>query len=48
MVADIDTYADFLPWCSESRVIDTTADGCVAEIAVGFPPVHERYVSKVC
>jgi hypothetical protein len=48
MVADVDSYEEFLPWCSSSRVITKRDGGCTAEIAVGFPPVHERYVSEVC
>lgn len=47
MVADIDAYQNFLPWCSDSRVLSKVEDGCTAEIAVGFPPINERYISEV-
>jgi len=47
MVADIDQYAAFLPWCTHSHVLERTEHGCRAEIAVGFSPIHERYVSDV-
>ena len=47
LVADVNSYEEFLPWCSSSRVLTERDGGCTAEIAVGFPPVHERYVSEV-
>jgi hypothetical protein len=47
MVADIDKYEAFLPWCSSSKVLTSNEHGCTAEIGVGFPPIHETYISKV-
>eukprot|EP00041_Stephanoeca_diplocostata_P009622 m.149530 g.149530 ORF g.149530 m.149530 type:complete len:265 (-) comp17819_c0_seq1:233-1027(-) len=47
LVADIDNYKDFLPWCTESVVLSRDGTGCRAEIEVGFPPVRERYTSLV-
>lgn len=47
VVADIDKYKEFLPWCAESVVIKRSDRHCVANLAVGFPPLVEKYTSFV-
>ena len=47
VVADINKYKDFLPWCKESVVIKESNRHCVARLAVGFPPLVEKYTSFV-
>lgn len=36
LVADVDRYQEFLPWCQESRVLETDGDEVVAELRVGY------------
>lgn len=47
VVADIDRYKEFLPWCKESRIIKERPGQCIAKLSVGFPPLVESYTSLV-
>lgn len=47
VVADVEHYKSFIPFCKRSDVITKTKDGLTAELVIGFPPLHERYTSKV-
>jgi coenzyme Q-binding protein COQ10 len=49
VVADVDKYSDFVPFCSSSRVTKQKAegDGFEAELAIEFFKVTERYTSRV-
>ncbi|KAK2075645.1 hypothetical protein QBZ16_001753 [Prototheca wickerhamii] len=44
VVADIDNYDRFVPWCIQSRIVSQSAPGTVdAELTVGFHMISERY-----
>jgi coenzyme Q-binding protein COQ10 len=47
LVADVRRYPEFLPWCQAVRV--RRRDGAIEynELAIGFGPWHERFVSRV-
>jgi coenzyme Q-binding protein COQ10 len=47
LVADVRRYPEFLPWCQAARV--RRRDGRIEydELAIGFGPWHERFVSRV-
>jgi coenzyme Q-binding protein COQ10 len=47
LVADVERYPDFLPWCVASRI--KKRDGAVffADLVIGFKMVRERFTSKV-
>lgn len=47
LVADIEKYPLFLPWCRAVRVLERSPQGCVAELSVGFRALRERFVSRV-
>ena len=47
LVADIERYPDFLPWCRAARIIERTDDGCLAELVISFSHMTERYTSRV-
>lgn len=48
VVAAVDLYEDFLPWCQRSRVIRRNSDGSFdAELEIGFKFLVESYVSHV-
>ncbi len=52
VVADVDAYKDFVPWCQESRVMQRWSTGpnvkrYNAELCVGFGAISERYTSNV-
>lgn len=50
LVLDVAKYPEFLPWCVATRVKskDTTESGqMVADMAVGFKMLQERYTSRI-
>lgn len=47
VVADINHYKEFLPWCKESKVLKERPGQCIARLTVGFPPFGESYTSLV-
>ncbi|XP_058039768.1 coenzyme Q-binding protein COQ10 homolog B, mitochondrial-like [Ahaetulla prasina] len=47
IIADVDSYQLFVPWCNCSRIISHHKEVSQAELEVGFPPVVERYVSEI-
>lgn len=48
LVADIPRYPEFLPWCTAARIRRSEApDVQLAELAIGFGPFHEKFVSRI-
>ena len=48
LVADVEHYPDFLPWCAGARIRDRQADGCfTADLIVGFRMIRESFTSRV-
>src|SRR5262249_46466627 len=47
LVADVRRYPEFLPWCQAARIRRREGQLEVAELAIGFGPWHERFVSRV-
>ena len=51
VVADMERYPDFLPWCSSLKVLkrerEEGIDIALAEMSVEFQGLKERYVSQV-
>ena len=47
LVADVDKYPDFLPWCVGARVITRTATELHADLTIGFGPFRESFTSRV-
>jgi len=47
LVADIEKYPEFLPWCNAARIISTHDWGCEAELVIAYKSLRESYVSKV-
>lgn len=48
VVAGVDMYEDFLPWCQRSQIIRHNPDGSFdAELEIGFKFLVESYTSHV-
>lgn len=48
LVADVPRYPEFLPWCTAARVRRREAPNVeIDELAIGFGPFHETFVSRV-
>ncbi|KAL1238973.1 Coenzyme Q-binding protein COQ10 -like protein A, mitochondrial [Trichinella pseudospiralis] len=48
LAADVVHYKDFVPWCTDSKVIRHVSTNCAeVELSVGFPPLVEKYTSLV-
>lgn len=48
LVADVERYAEFLPWCTAVRIRRRESrDVFVADLVIGFKMVRERFTSRV-
>ena len=47
LVADIDKYCDFLPWCTSAKVVERKDGELTADLVIGYGPLHETYTSRV-
>jgi coenzyme Q-binding protein COQ10 len=47
IVAEVDKYNKFVPWCTQSTITNATPEKIDCKLQIGFPPVVERYTSVV-
>ena len=47
LVADVERYPEFLPWCMGARIRERRADLVVADLVIGFRMIRERFTSRV-
>jgi coenzyme Q-binding protein COQ10 len=47
LVADIERYPEFLPWCVGARIRKRAPDGVEADLVIGFKMIRERFTSLV-
>lgn len=47
LVADIESYPEFLPWCVGSRIRRRQGNLVVADLVIGFKMFRERFTSRV-
>src|SRR5437588_6459827 len=47
LVADIERYPEFLPWCVGARIRERKPDLIVADLIIGFRMFRERFTSRV-
>ena len=47
LVADVEKYPEFLPWCIASRVIQNEKTLLIADLMIGFQVFREKFRSNV-
>jgi coenzyme Q-binding protein COQ10 len=47
LVADVEKYPEFLPWCTGVRVRKQNGETFEADLLIGFKMIRERYTSRV-
>jgi coenzyme Q-binding protein COQ10 len=47
LVADVERYPEFLPWCLGARIRERNATTITADLLIGFKMVRERFTSKI-
>lgn len=47
LVADVERYPEFLPWCIGSRIFKRLEDEIWADLVIGFKMFRERFTSRV-
>jgi coenzyme Q-binding protein COQ10 len=47
LVADIERYPEFLPWCVGARIRERGANVVVADLIIGFRLIREHFTSRV-
>ncbi len=47
LVADVERYPEFLPWCLGARIRERKGNEIIADLLIGFKMVRERFTSRV-
>jgi coenzyme Q-binding protein COQ10 len=47
LVADVERYPEFLPWCRAARIRRREGEVIVADLVIGFRMIQERFTSRV-
>jgi coenzyme Q-binding protein COQ10 len=47
LVADVERYPEFLPWCHGARIRRREGNVLYADLLIGFRMLREKYTSKV-
>lgn len=46
LVADVDRYPEFLPWCDRARVVDRDEAGMKAEVGISFGGIRQTFTTR--
>jgi len=47
LVADVESYPEFLPWCQATRITRREGDVFYSDMVIGFKMVRERVTTRV-
>ena len=47
LVADIERYPAFLPWCKDARILSRDQGVVLADLVIGYQFFHEKFTSEV-
>lgn len=46
LVAAIDSYADFLPWCGSAKILSRDQDVVEAAIVIAYKGIHKEFITR--
>lgn len=46
LVADIESYPKFLPWCNEARILSQDIDETIASIDIAYHKIHKTFTTR--
>ena len=46
LVTDVARYPEFLPWCDRARVLETDAQGMVAEVGISLGGIEQTFTTR--
>jgi ribosome-associated toxin RatA of RatAB toxin-antitoxin module len=46
LVTDVARYPEFLPWCDSASVLETDAQGMVAEVGISLGGIQQTFVTR--
>ena len=46
LVTDVARYPEFLPWCDRARVLETDAQGMVAEVGISLGGLQQTFTTR--
>ena len=46
LVTDVVKYPQFLPWCDQSKVLESDENGMLAEIGIAFAGIHQKFTTR--
>lgn len=46
LVADVDAYPRFLPWCADAKVVERHADGVTARLTLAYRGVRQSFTTR--
>lgn len=47
LIIDVESYPEFLPWCSAARIIDESDHQLIADLVISYKAFTEHYRSQV-
>ena len=46
LVTDVARYPEFLPWCDQARVLETDAQGMLAEVGISLGGIQQTFTTR--
>ncbi|GAA5235104.1 type II toxin-antitoxin system RatA family toxin [Verticiella sediminum] len=46
LVADVESYPDFMPWCGGAQVLERTDDGMLASVTISFAGLRQSFTTR--
>ncbi len=46
LVSDIEAYPDFLPWCTETKILENRTDSLLAKVSVALGKIKQSFTTE--